>query len=281
VKEADNRYTLSELCRLFGLSLSTHYYQVSHSSCNEHSQKIVTEIQVIAKETDDTYGKRRMKTELENRGFTIGLHKTASHMKKANVVAINPIKRHYYPDAGTVHKKAPNLLQREFSPSTINTHWVGDITYIRNHQGWSYLACVLDLGSKEVVGWAMSQQPNAELAKSALVDAIRRQQPDTTQLLYHSDQGVQYTAHLFTDYLRTLKITQSMSRRGNCWDNAVMERFFRSLKTERLNRLSFMNHQSVVPTVESYIRFYNYKRLHSALGNITPAERRFEIGNAA
>jgi len=93
-----------------------------------------------------------MKVELNNRGYIVGIYKTASHMKKANVTAINPVKRHYYPDAGDVHQKADNVLKREFNPGTINTHWVGDITYIRSHQGWSYLACVLDLGSKEVVG---------------------------------------------------------------------------------------------------------------------------------
>ena len=281
MKKAEDNYTIDELCRLFDLSLSTFYYQAKHSSCSAASQKIVAEIQVIAEEVDQTYGKRRIKVELENRGFSIGIYKTASHMKKASVIAINPVKRHYYPDAGTVHKKAPNILKRQFNPGTINTHWVGDVTYIRSHQGWSYLACVLDLGSKAVIGWAMSQQPNAELVKNALADAIKKQRPDTTQLLFHSDQGVQYTAQLFTDYLSTLKITQSMSRRGNCWDNAVMERFFRSLKTEKLNRLSFINHHSVITVVESYIRFYNYKRIHSAIGNITPAERTLEIRNAA
>lgn len=281
MKKAEENYTINELCRLFGLSLSTYYYQLKQSAPSTQSQQLVTEIQKIAEETDDTYGKRRMKVELNNRGFIVGIYKTASHMKKASITAINPVKRHYYPDAGDVHQKADNVLNRKFNPGTINTHWVGDITYIRSHQGWSYLACVLDLGSKEVVGWAMSQQPNAELAKKALTDAIKKQQPDTTQLLFHSDQGVQYSAQLFTDYLQTLKITQSMSRRGNCWDNAVMERFFRSLKTEKLNRLSFISHQSVIAVVESYIRFYNYKRLHSAIGNITPAERKLEIRNAA
>ena len=113
----------------------------------------------------------------------------------------------------------------------------------------------MDLGSKEIVGFALSQSPNTKLALAALSNAIKRQQPNTTQLMFHSDQGVQYSAGEFRNKLKALNITQSMSRRGNCWDNAVMERFFRSLKTERLNRLSFINHQAVAQQVKSYIDF--------------------------
>ena len=124
------------------------------------------------------------------------------------------------------------------------------------------MACVIDLGSREIVGWAVSQRPDAKLAKAALDDAIKKQRPRFKKLMFHSDQGVQYSAGLFTRHLVRLKITQSMSRRGNCWDNAVMERFFRSLKSERLNHLLFINHDSLVHCIEKYIRFYNYKRLH-------------------
>ena len=222
-----------------------------------------------------------MTVELNNNGFQLGLHQTATLMKKAEVVAIRPMKRHYYPNNGLEDKYFPNLLNREFTPNTLNTHWVGDITYIKTHQGWSYLACVLDLGSKEIVGWALSQSPNAQLAKDALTHAIKMQNPDTSQLMFHSDQGVQYSAHLFVNCLKKMKITQSMSRRGNCWDNAVMERFFRSLKTERLNQLSFINHRSAVKVIQSYIRFYNYKRLHSAIDYLTPNQKFQEMRKAA
>lgn len=149
-------------------------------------------------------------------------------MVKANIVAIRSKKRHYYQNSGQEHKYAPNLLKRDFYSQTHNTHWVGDIAYISTHEGWSYLACVLDLSTKEIVGYAMSQSPNAQLAKYALMNAIKREQLNTDLLMFHSDQGVQYSAFEFRNVLAKLTITASMSRRVNCWDNAVMERFFRS-----------------------------------------------------
>ncbi|WP_127471317.1 IS3 family transposase [Thiomicrorhabdus aquaedulcis] len=196
------------------------------------------------------------------------------------VVAKRPKKPHYYP-VGKELPNIPNHLNREFNPPNINTHWVGDITYIRSHQGWSYLATVMDLGNKEIVGYEISKTPDAQLAKRALINAIAKHQPDTTQLMFHSDQGVQYTANLFKDCLALHKITQSMSRRGNCWDDAVQERFFRNLKTEYLNDLSFINHQSVVDAVEKYIGFYNHKRLNSAIDYLTPVQKRLEMQKLA
>jgi len=281
MKKANPEYSVQELCMLFETSVSTYYYQTSKKPVCKDTVRLIATIKEIAKETGDTYGKRRMQPALEKQGFSLGIYKTATLMKKANVIAVTPKKKHYYPDAGKTHKKAPNLLNRQFEPGTVNTHWVGDITYIRTYHGWSYLACVLDLGTKEIVGWAMSQQPNAALTKEALHNAIKKHHPDTTRLLFHSDQGVQYSADLFVEYLESYGITQSMSRRGNCWDNAVMERFFRSLKTERLNHLSFINHLSAYCTVESYIRFYNYKRLHSAIGYTTPVQKSIDLKKAA
>ncbi len=253
------------------MSLSSYYYQIQQKELNPKKEKMMIEIKVISQRTGNTYGKRRMLIELLNKGYEVGIYQTASLMKRAQVVAIRPQKKHYYADNGKEQKYFPNLLNRQFSPKTANTYWVGDITYVRTHQGWSYLACVLDLASKEIVGWAFSQQPNVnQLAKKALQHAIRMQQPDTAQLMFHSDQGTQYSAHLFTKFLHELKVTQSMSRRGNCWDNSVMERFFRSLKTERLNHTTLINHFSAKSVIESYIRFYNYERLHSAIGYTTP-----------
>ncbi len=242
---------------------------------------IISAIKSISVETGSTYGRRRMKEALAIKGFKLGIYRTATLMKQALVKAIRPSRKHYYPTAGKAHLIAPNLLDRQFKPELANTHWVGDITYIRTHQGWSYLACVLDLATKEIVGWAMSKSPNAELAKAALSHALRRQQPEPSKLMFHSDQGVQYSAKRFINYLKVFNITQSMSRRGNCWDNSVMERFFRSLKSERLNHLTFIHHDAAVAIVESYIYFYNYKRLHSSLGYITPVQKMVELKKAA
>ena len=279
LKKANADYTITELCRILEVSMSSYYYEPVKP--DEQEQVLLDLIESIAEDSGNTYGRRRIHAELNARDHTIGVYKTASLMNKLNIHAIAPKKKHYYPNSGDEDHYAQNLLKRQFNPDTLNTHWVGDITYIRNQQGWSYLACVLDLSTKEIVGYALSKSPNAELAKAALNNAIKRQQPVLNQLLFHSDQGCQYSAATFRERLSQLTITQSMSRRGNCWDNAVMERFFRSLKTERLNRLSFINHDSVISEVDSYIKFYNYKRRHSALDYMTPHQKYNELKNAA
>jgi transposase InsO family protein len=186
MKKAIPDYKVTELCRLFEISLSSYYYRPVTSSLAEI--ELMTLIKSISVSSGNTYGKRRIAVELKDLGNDIGLHKTQTLMKHLNIKAIKPKKKHYYPNSGDEHKYAPHLLKRQFNPTAHKTHWVGDITYIR------------------------------------------------------TDQGVQYTAKEFRGRLFELNITQSMSRRDNCWDNAVMERFFRSLKTERLNSLTFINH---------------------------------------
>ena len=270
MKKVESQLTLTHLCQLMNVPIASYYYRpVDRPETAQYTEALT----VIHKENFEAYGRRRMKTALDDEGTKLGEFKISRLMREAGIIAKVPKKPHYYP-TGKQLPNIPNHLNRQVNPGQVNTHWVGDITYIRNHRGWSYLATVLDLGSREIVGYALSQTPDAHLARQALLNAIKMQQPDTYQLMFHSDQGVQYTADQFKKALSIHGIKQSMSRRGNCWDNAVQERFFRSLKSEYLNGLTFINHQSVVLAAEHYIRYYNNKRIHSAIGNMTPVRKR-------
>ncbi|MFC0180225.1 IS3 family transposase [Thorsellia kenyensis] len=171
----------------------------------------------------------------------------------------------------------PNKLNREYNQLRLNKVWCSDITYIRTATGWSYLATVFDLGTKEVVGHAMSQTADTDLVIKALDHAIGKHIPKTKQLMFHSDQGCQYTSKKLRKFLKERKITQSMSWRGNCWDNVVQERFFRNLKFEYLDDLVLLNHHAAELAVERYIRYYNNIRLNSAIGYKTPLQKRKEL----
>lgn len=278
MKKAYPNYTVSELCKTLNVSLS-HFYYKKVSKLDDI--RLCHQIRVIANESNHTYGKRRIREELAAKGVTVSLYKVSKLMKVQNIYVRYPKKKHYYPDAGQEKRYAPNVLNRQFNPEAYNTHWVTDVTFIRSHQGWSYLACVIDLATKEVVGHALSRSPDTELTLAALNQAIIKKKPNTKQLMVHSDQGCHYSSYAYRNRLRALNITQSMSRRGNCWDNSVMERFFRTLKSEHLNSLSFINHQSVILQVESYLAFYNYKRRHSGLNYITPYEQYMQMKKVA
>ncbi len=271
--KAEPLIAIQRLCRLFELPVSSYYYEPLVRSEDEEIKQRMVE---IFEASFHSYGKRRLVIDLKKASFKIGVFKTARLMKTWGLVAKRPKKTHYYV-MGKEQPTTPHLLKRAFNPTDLNTRWVGDITYIRSHQGWSYLATVMDLANREIVGYAMSKTPDAKLAKKALTNAIAKHQPNTKGLMFHSDQGVQYNAKLFKETLHGHKMIQSMSRRGNCWDNAVQERFFRNLKTEYLNDLTFINHQSVVAAVERYIGFYNYKRLNSAIDYLTPAQKRQKL----
>jgi transposase InsO family protein len=148
MKKATVAYTVTELCSLFQHSERTYYAQIRQKPINHKELVITAAIKSTATETGNTYGKRRLRVSLQQQGFKLGIYKTASLMKKAHVIAITPRRKHHYPNTGKDHAKATNILNRQFSPKTMNTHWVGDITYIRTYQGWSYLACVWGPGYK-------------------------------------------------------------------------------------------------------------------------------------
>ncbi len=212
-----------------------------------------------------------MQAELNAQGFAVGRYKVRRLMQALSLKAKRP-KQHRYPVAGKPSAIAPNTLNRQFNPPIANSHWTGDITYICTRQGWLYLAIVLDLYSRRVVSWAFSNQPNSALSVRALEVAVQHRRP-STPVLFHSDQGVQYSSDTFRSVLNKHHMVPSMSRRGNCHDNAVTERFFRSLKSERVNYRHYQTREEAMKDIAEYIGpFYNQRRRHSTLGNLSPAE---------
>ena len=217
-----------------------------------------------------TYGSRRLVQVLNNQGDVIGRYRVRTMMKAAQLVPV--WKRRFVRTTDSKHtgRIAPNLLQQDFKVTKVNTVWVADITYIRTQSGWLYLAAVMDLYARKIVGWAFASHMRASLVCSALNMAIIARQP-SAGLLVHTDQGSQYASDDYLALLTKHQITASMSGRDNCYDNAVMERFFLNLKMERVWQTHYANHQEAVKDIRQYIvAFYNGCRLHSSLGYLSP-----------
>ncbi|WP_122393038.1 IS3 family transposase, partial [Pseudomonas amygdali] len=206
-----------------------------------------------------------------SQGIEVGLYKIRSLMR-ANGLR-STWKRKFVHTTDSKHDLpiAENVLNRQFEPEAVNKAWVADITYIRTRSGWLYLAVVLDLFSRKVVGWSMAPNMPAELVCSAMQLAIAQRQPPPG-LIAHSDRGSQYASASYRALLARNDMQQSMSRKGNCWDNSVMERFFLSLKMERVWRRDYANHAEAIRDITEYIvGFYNNERLHSKLGYLPPS----------
>lgn len=217
-----------------------------------------------------TYGSRRLQTSLMQRGLNVGRCRVRSLMKLHGIVPVWKRKFIHTTDSKHDLPIAENILNRQFEQSQPNTAWVADITYLRTRSGWLYLAAVLDLYSRKIVGWATAPSMPAELVCTALQMAIVQRNP-ATGLIVHSDRGSQYASAMHQALLAKHGLQCSMSRKGNCWDNAVMERFFLNLKMERVWRKDYANHAEAANDVADYIvNFYNSVRLHSTLGNLPP-----------
>ena len=222
--------------------------------------------------SDRTYGARRMIDEVRDAGHVCGRERVSRLMRQEGLRA-RPRRRARPMDTGDrpMHTLAPNVLDRQFTATAPNQKWVADFTFVWTSEGWLFVAVVLDLFARRVVGWSMHATMTTQLVTDALVMAVwRRGALDA--LLHHSDRGSQYTSESFQRLLRELGVTCSMSRSGNVWDNSVMESFFSTLKTERTNRKHYATRDAARADVFDYIeRFYNPLRRHSTLGNISPA----------
>ena len=269
IRSLKKAWPVSLMCRLLKVPRSSYYAFAARPRKPVASPPLLKAVRQIHSESRSSYGSRRMAQALQQQGYAIGRYRARSLMREAQL-AVARRRTHRYRKAGGEALIAPNLLERQFEPGAINRVWAGDITYVRTRQGWSYLAIVMDLHSRRIVGWAFALQADTELVIQALQQARQKRRP-AAGLMFHSDQGCQYTSERFVSDLKANGIVQSMSRKGNCWDNAVVERFFRSLKSEWIGEQEYGSHEVARRDIAGYIAdFYNYRRIHSAANNLPP-----------
>ncbi len=228
------------------------------------------------KKTRLTYGSRRLSAALKDEGIQVGRYKAGRLMSKLGLQVRYPKRFKVTTDSNHNEAISPNLLNREFDVVAPNTVWTTDITYVWTLEGWLYVAVVIDLFSRQVVGWSIADHMRTSMCVNALQMAFWRRKPDPG-LLHHSDRGCQYASHEYRGHLGIMKMQQSMSRKGNCWDNSPTERFFRSMKHEQLNYETFRTKEAAKLSIIDYLAFYNSQRLHSTLGYQSPLnfEREF------
>jgi putative transposase len=262
------------MCRVLGVSASGFYdwFERPQSKRGQANAQLLVRIRDSFAASDRTYGSPRILHDLQTAGEICSVNRVARLMQAAGIKARHKRRRLPGQLVSAVHSVAPNLLERQFQASGPNQKWAADFTYVWTAEGWLFVAVVLDLYSRRVVGWSMQSSMTAQLVMDALLMAIlRRGRPEAA--LHHSDQGSQYTSEDFQRLLESHGITCSMSRRGNCWDNAAMESFFSTLKTERLGRRQYRTRNELRADVFDYIeRFYNPKRRHSTIGYVSPVQ---------
>jgi putative transposase len=276
-------YPVTVLCRVMQVSPSGYYAfeKRGPSARATANEMLLVQIKQIHLKSRGTYGSPRMHRELNARGYHVGRGRVERLMRDHGITVRR--KRRFKVTTDSKHKMpvADNALDRQFSVQAPDRKWAGDITYIWTQQGWLYLAVILDLFSRRVVGWAMDRRIDRRLVLSALDMALNAREP-SDGLLHHSDRGSQYASADYRNRLEDLGIQCSMSRKGDCWDNAVVESFFGTLKQELVHRSDFATRTEAVSAIFEYIEvFYNRWRRHSYLGYMSPAEFEAAAATAA
>jgi len=271
-KKAEHKITT--LCRVLQVRRSGYYAWVEReeSPRSVEDRRLTVEIRAVFAESKQRYGSPRVHRELRQRGTRVCRHRVARLMQEQQLQA-RP-RRRFVTTTDSKHSipTPENVLDRDFSPEASNRVWAGDVTYLPTHEGWLYLAVLLDLYSRRVVGWAMSERNDEALTLAALRMALDQRQP-MPGLLHHSDRGTTYASGGYQDALAKHGLVCSMSRKGNCWDNAVVESFFSTLDTECARGEPFSTRNAARREVTEYILgFYNSTRLHSTLGYVSPME---------
>ena len=277
IQEHDRRDPIRLMCRALAVSSAGYYAWRARpeSARSVANRALLTNIQHLHQESRQTYGSPRIWGALRAQGHRVGEHRVARLMRQAGLQAKTVTKWRVTTDSAHRFPVVANHLNRQFTVAAPNQVWAGDLTYIWTREGWLYLAVLLDLYSRAVIGWAMGARLTGDLTEHALQMALHRRQPKPG-LLHHSDRGSQYAATAYQQQLRAAGISGSMSRRGNCWDNACVESFFGTLKRELIHHRQYQTREEAKQEIFEYLEvFYNRQRRHSTLGYRSPAE--FEV----
>ena len=259
------------MCRVLKVHPSGYYHWLKSPESNRaiKNKFILGKIKEFWEISDRSYGSPRIYRDLKEDGLCCSLNRVARIMKKERIVAVRKYKQHPFVSSEP-SKLYPNHLEREFKVDKPDKVWCTDITYIRTWEGWLYLAVVIDLYSRKVIGWSMKNNMQRDLVIDALFMSVKNRKPKTAVII-HSDQGTQYTSYDWDSICKSLNIIPSMSRRGNCWHNAVAESFFSNLKKERIRKHIYKNRNDARRDIFNYIEmFYNPKRRHSYLNYVSP-----------
>ena len=260
------------MCKLLEVRRSGFYAWLKdpESQRKQRDRDLSGKIKQFWLESGCAYGYRNIHRDLKDSGEFVGKNRVYRIMKSEKICSERGYKRHKGFKSGHEVKVAPNKLARQFNPSRPNHSWVTDFTYIRTHEGWLYLTIVIDLFSRQVIGWSMKNSPKADLVIDALLMAVWRRKPKE-RVLVHSDQGIQYSCSDWRKFLTDHNLEPSMSRRGNCHDNAVAESFFASLKTERIKKKIFKTREDARQEIFNYIElYYNPCRRHGHNNGLAP-----------
>ena len=267
-------YSVGRMCMLLNICRSSYYAWKKRkpSRRTQENQALIEHIRRIHKLSRKTYGSPRVHAQLRKQGWTCSRKRIARLMRQDGLQGRRKYRKVTTTDSKHNFPIAPNVLNREFRAAKPNEKWVADITYIPTEEGWLYLAGVLDLFSRKIVGWEMSAQINADLVENALRMALYQRQPGAN-LLHHSDRGSQYASYSIRNILAANHIQVSMSNKADCYDNAVMESFFGTLKNEWVHHQKYQTRYQARTDIFGYIEgFYNTVRLHSTLGYLSPVE---------
>lgn len=280
INSCRSKFAVTRICKTLSVSRSQYYHKEKHPHSEREisDMELLQRIKLIHRKSRRLFGSPRVTDKLKEEGVKCNHKKIERLMKDNNIRSVAKKKFKVTTDSNHTKGVSPNLVKRNFKPEKENQLWCSDITYIRTDEGWLYLATVLDLYSRKVIGWSMSKNMSRKLVVDSFKTAwVKRGRPKG--LVYHSDRGSQYASDEFRELLEKCEVKQSMSRKGNCWDNACAESFFASLKKEEVYLTSYSDRAEAKRCIFEYIEiFYNSYRPHSFLGGLSP--NRYEDKNS-